>query len=154
MRKSFIALAAALTLSATGAQAMDRVSIGTGGTGGVFYAVGAGLADLLTVQGDELSANARSHGCINRECAPRFNGPDDHWLLVRLDTLCRIQRGKSRLKTNRMLSQLRPCIPLCCRLPRQRNPEPRASRTSRTCGFPSALRARTLRFWPNACDRP
>ncbi|WP_319531843.1 TAXI family TRAP transporter solute-binding subunit [uncultured Cohaesibacter sp.] len=62
MKKTILALATALTLASPAAQAMDRVSIGTGGTGGVFYTVGAGLADLLTAKGNEISANAEVTG--------------------------------------------------------------------------------------------
>ncbi|SLN48206.1 hypothetical protein AQS8620_02010 [Aquimixticola soesokkakensis] len=47
---------------ATGAMAQDRVSIGTGGTGGVFYAVGAGMADILSRNLEGVSANAEVTG--------------------------------------------------------------------------------------------
>ena len=58
-----LSLATALTaLMALPAVAQDRVSIGTGGTGGVFYAVGAGMADLLSRQVDGVSANAEVTG--------------------------------------------------------------------------------------------
>ncbi|MBS8226397.1 TAXI family TRAP transporter solute-binding subunit [Vannielia litorea] len=58
-----IGLAAALIgASAFAASAQERVSIGTGGTGGVFYAVGAGMADLLTRKLDGVSANAEVTG--------------------------------------------------------------------------------------------
>ena len=58
-----IGLAATLTLcAALPAAAQERVSIGTGGTGGVFYAVGAGMADLLTRELDGVTANAEVTG--------------------------------------------------------------------------------------------
>ncbi|SPJ24212.1 TAXI family TRAP transporter solute-binding subunit [Palleronia abyssalis] len=59
LRCTFTALALA---AATPLAAQDRVSIGTGGTGGVFYAVGAGMADLLNRQLDGVSANAEVTG--------------------------------------------------------------------------------------------
>ena len=53
------AMTAALALPAA---AQERVSIGTGGTGGVFYAVGAGMADLLNKKLDGVTANAEVTG--------------------------------------------------------------------------------------------
>ena len=44
------------------AAAQERVSIGTGGTGGVFYAVGAGMADIIEPQLDGVTANAEVTG--------------------------------------------------------------------------------------------
>ncbi len=43
-------------------QAQDRIAIGTGGTGGVFYSVGAGVADILSRKLDGVSANAEVTG--------------------------------------------------------------------------------------------
>ncbi|SIO06505.1 TAXI family TRAP transporter solute-binding subunit [Vannielia litorea] len=58
-----IGLAAAfIGATALGAAAQERVSIGTGGTGGVFYAVGAGMADLLSRKLDGVTANAEVTG--------------------------------------------------------------------------------------------
>ena len=62
MKYKLIGIAAALVLSVSNASAADRVSIGTGGTGGVFYTVGAGLADLLTKADNDISANAEVTG--------------------------------------------------------------------------------------------
>ncbi|MEI2387955.1 TAXI family TRAP transporter solute-binding subunit [Breoghania sp. JC706] len=57
-------LVAGLAAGATfgSAQAADRVSIGTGGTGGVFYAVGAGMADVINKHGDGITAKAEVTG--------------------------------------------------------------------------------------------
>ncbi len=58
-----LSLAAVLMASAIApATAQERVSIGTGGTGGVFYAVGAGMADLLNTMLDNVTANAEVTG--------------------------------------------------------------------------------------------
>lgn len=42
--------------------AQDRISIGTGGTGGVFYTVGAGMADILSREMEGVTANAEVTG--------------------------------------------------------------------------------------------
>ena len=55
-RLALAALMAAAT--AIPAVAQDRISIGTGGTGGVFYSVGAGMADLQGREMDGVTANA------------------------------------------------------------------------------------------------
>ena len=58
-----IAISAILSIVAiTSAQAETRVSIGTGGTGGVFYTVGAGMADVLTKKLTGVTANAEVTG--------------------------------------------------------------------------------------------
>lgn len=53
------ALAMALSLPVV---AQERVAIGTGGTGGVFYAVGAGMADLINRKLEGVTANAEVTG--------------------------------------------------------------------------------------------
>ncbi|WMS44445.1 TAXI family TRAP transporter solute-binding subunit [Acuticoccus sp. MNP-M23] len=58
-----LALAGALVLAAgAGAHAQERVSIGTGGTGGVFYAIGAGMAEILSNNMEGATANAEVTG--------------------------------------------------------------------------------------------
>lgn len=54
-----LAAAAALALPAA---AQQRVSIGTGGTGGLFYVVGAGMADLITQYMPDTTARAEVTG--------------------------------------------------------------------------------------------
>ena len=53
------AFAAALALPAA---AQQRVSIGTGGTGGLFYVIGAGMADLITEHMPDTTARAEVTG--------------------------------------------------------------------------------------------
>ena len=56
---------AALALAATcalPAAAQDRISIGTGGTGGLFYVIGAGVAELLNNHMDGTTARAEVTG--------------------------------------------------------------------------------------------
>ncbi|MFV0243464.1 MAG: TAXI family TRAP transporter solute-binding subunit [Qingshengfaniella sp.] len=62
MFKTMAATAALALAALSPAMAQDRVSIGTGGTGGVFYAVGAGMADILSRQLDGVTANAEVTG--------------------------------------------------------------------------------------------
>ncbi|WP_417667469.1 TAXI family TRAP transporter solute-binding subunit [Roseibium sp.] len=62
MIRDLLAATAIAAFCAAPAFAQDRVSIGTGGTGGVFYAVGAGMADLLTKKLDGVTANAEVTG--------------------------------------------------------------------------------------------
>jgi len=54
--------AVALALAATPVLAQERVSIGTGGTGGLFYVIGAGMADLLNKHMDNTTARAEVTG--------------------------------------------------------------------------------------------
>ena len=58
---SFLAAAFVASLSDV-VLARERVAIGTGGTGGVFYAVGAGMAELLSDELEGVSANAEVTG--------------------------------------------------------------------------------------------
>ncbi len=62
MLKKLLTATAFAAVLVTPSLAEDRVSIGTGGTGGVFYAVGAGMADLLTKKLDGVTANAEVTG--------------------------------------------------------------------------------------------
>ncbi|MGP9788334.1 TAXI family TRAP transporter solute-binding subunit [Roseinatronobacter sp. NSM] len=56
---SALAVAAAFAVPAS---AQDRVSIGTGGTGGLFYVIGAGMAELVTEHMDGTTARAEVTG--------------------------------------------------------------------------------------------
>lgn len=58
-----LAATAALALTvALPAAAQQRISIGTGGTGGLFYVVGAGMADLITQHMPDATARAEVTG--------------------------------------------------------------------------------------------
>ena len=62
---ALVAVIAALGLATAGAQDKKvRLSIGTGGTGGVYYPLGGGLAALITkyVPGVEATAEVRGPG--------------------------------------------------------------------------------------------
>ena len=56
------ALALAAALVATPALAEERISIGTGGTGGLFYVIGAGMAEVLNKNMSDASARAEVTG--------------------------------------------------------------------------------------------
>jgi uncharacterized protein len=62
LRHILIALAAATGLAIAPAAADERVSIGTGGTGGLFYVIGAGMADILNRHLDGVTARAEVTG--------------------------------------------------------------------------------------------
>jgi hypothetical protein len=68
MKKTFLlALALALVLAAPSAIAQTRLSIATGGTGGVYYPLGGGLANVLTksLNGVEATAEVTSASVDN-----------------------------------------------------------------------------------------
>ena len=56
------ALALAAAFVATPALAEERISIGTGGTGGLFYVIGAGMAEVLNKNMSDASARAEVTG--------------------------------------------------------------------------------------------
>lgn len=57
-----VAFAAALAIGATGAAAQQQLSIATGGTGGVYYPYGGGMAEMITKYIDGYSAVAEVTG--------------------------------------------------------------------------------------------
>src|SRR5690606_16829844 len=52
----------ALGLMAAPAVAQERISIGTGGTGGLFYIIGAGMAEVINQNMDNATARAEVTG--------------------------------------------------------------------------------------------
>ncbi|MFT6655239.1 MAG: TRAP transporter TAXI family solute receptor [Marinomonas primoryensis] len=61
LKKVFIASALCAIL-VTSAMAADRVSIGTGGTGGLFYVIGAGISESINKHMDNTTARAEVTG--------------------------------------------------------------------------------------------
>ena len=55
-------LAVATALLAMPASAEERISIGTGGTGGLFYVIGAGMADIINKYMEDATARAEVTG--------------------------------------------------------------------------------------------
>mgnify|MGYP003149436615 CR=1 FL=1 len=74
----------AIGLLATPAVAQERVSIGTGGTGGLFYIIGAGMAEVLNQHMDNAKARDEGTGASVENIR---RGPDDLRVLVVLDAL-------------------------------------------------------------------
>lgn len=62
LKKSVLGLAAAAMLAVSPALAEDRISIGTGGTGGLFYVIGAGMAEIINKHMDGATARAEVTG--------------------------------------------------------------------------------------------
>ncbi|RDL46175.1 C4-dicarboxylate ABC transporter substrate-binding protein [Marinomonas piezotolerans] len=61
MKKLILASALAAAVSTT-TMAAERISIGTGGTGGLFYVIGAGIAETLNKNLDDTTARAEVTG--------------------------------------------------------------------------------------------
>ena len=64
--KLFKALAVAATVAAAPAAAQEQLSIATGGTGGVYYPMGGGLAEIINNYVDGYSATAEVTGASSR----------------------------------------------------------------------------------------
>lgn len=62
LSKLIIGAGMALSLAVTPLAAQERISIGTGGTGGLFYIIGAGVADLLNKHMPDAFARAEVTG--------------------------------------------------------------------------------------------
>ena len=62
LSKIIIGAGMALSLAVTPLAAQERISIGTGGTGGLFYIIGAGVADLLNKHMPDAFARAEVTG--------------------------------------------------------------------------------------------
>lgn len=60
--RQFAAVGVAIIGLATPVAAQERISIGTGGTGGLFYVIGAGIADLLNKHMPDTTARAEVTG--------------------------------------------------------------------------------------------
>lgn len=62
IKKLFLATALATTFASSITIAAERISIGTGGTGGLFYVIGAGVAETLNKHLDDTTARAEVTG--------------------------------------------------------------------------------------------
>lgn len=62
IRNILMATAAAALMTTGAASAAERISIGTGGTGGLFYVIGAGIAETLNKHMDGATARAEVTG--------------------------------------------------------------------------------------------
>ncbi|MCB1417943.1 MAG: TAXI family TRAP transporter solute-binding subunit [Notoacmeibacter sp.] len=62
LKKTLLGMVAAGVIAASPALAEDRISIGTGGTGGLFYVIGAGMAEIINKHMDGATARAEVTG--------------------------------------------------------------------------------------------
>ena len=98
MKKLTFAAAAAMAIGAGGAHAQD-LSIATGGTGGVYYPYGGGLAELITNYIDGASATAEVTGASveNMALISRF---DSDLALALADTVHAAYHGEDPFEAN------------------------------------------------------
>jgi TRAP-type uncharacterized transport system substrate-binding protein len=98
-------LAAGLAAAIAGpAVAQERISIGTGGTGGLFYVIGAGMADLLNQHMEGTTARAEVTGAsvenIRRVAAGQmtfgFSRDDVEALIRHADVAMYQSKGRGR----------------------------------------------------------
>ncbi len=85
-------LAASLLLVAQSGMAQERLSIATGGTGGVYYPIGGGLAELINRHIDGYSAVAEVTGASVENMGLIFRGDSD-LALVLADTAYQAYNG-------------------------------------------------------------
>lgn len=92
MRFLTVALAASLVVAAPAAIAQERLSIATGGTGGVYYPYGGGLAELINNHIEGYSAVAEVTGASVENMALIHRGDSD-FALVLADTAYQAYTG-------------------------------------------------------------
>lgn len=93
MRFLTVALAASLIVAAPAAIAQQRLSIATGGTGGVYYPYGGGLAELINDYAEGYSAVAEVTGASVENMALIHRGDSD-FALVLADTAYQAYKGE------------------------------------------------------------
>lgn len=92
MRFLTVALAASLVVAAPASIAQQRLSIATGGTGGVYYPYGGGLAELINNHVEGHSAVAEVTGASVENMGLIFRGDSD-FALVLADTAYQAYTG-------------------------------------------------------------
>ena len=95
MHKLSAAVAAALALSATSAMAQTELSIATGGTGGVYYPMGGGLAEVINTHVDGYTATAEVTGASVANMGLIATGEADLALAL-ADTVVQAYTGTGR----------------------------------------------------------
>nr|WP_299246036.1 TAXI family TRAP transporter solute-binding subunit [uncultured Halomonas sp.] len=93
MRLLSAALAASLIIAAPASIAQQRLSIATGGTGGVYYPYGGGLAELINNHLEGYSAVAEVTGASVENMGLIFRGDSD-FALVLADTAYQAYKGE------------------------------------------------------------
>ncbi|WP_150912136.1 TAXI family TRAP transporter solute-binding subunit [Marinobacter halotolerans] len=101
MRKLLIAASACLMMGAASAQAQTNLSIATGGTGGTYYPLGGGLAELISseIEGykavaEVTGASVENMGLIHRQ--------DSDLAIALADTVHQAYHGGERFNGNKL----------------------------------------------------
>jgi uncharacterized protein len=98
----FMTIAAAATLAAAGpAAAQTQLSIATGGTGGVYYPIGGGIAELINNNIEGYSAVAEVTGASVENMA-LINTGDSDFALALADTVYQAYTGTGALEGREM----------------------------------------------------
>ncbi|THF63982.1 TAXI family TRAP transporter solute-binding subunit [Pseudothauera nasutitermitis] len=93
-------LAATLAISAAPAAAQQQLSIATGGTGGVYYPLGGGFAELINRHIDGYSAVAEVTGASVENMALVHSGDSDMAIALG-DTVSQAYRGEGQFQNRR-----------------------------------------------------
>jgi len=92
-----IALLLTFVLSFSNAQAITRISIGTGGTGGVYYPIGGGVAEVFNQHIEGVTARAEVSGASTENC--RLVGADEQQIaLANADAVYNAYHGTREFK--------------------------------------------------------
>ena len=95
--KLFKALAVAATVAAAPAAAQEQLSIATGGTGGVYYPMGGGLAEIINNYVDGYSATAEVTGASVENMGLIATGDAD-FAIALADTVYQAYTGTGRFE--------------------------------------------------------
>jgi uncharacterized protein len=101
MRKLLIAASACLLMGAASAQAQTNLSIATGGTGGTYYPLGGGLAELISSEIDGYKAVAEVTGA-SVENMGLIHRRDSDLAIALADTVHQAYHGGERFNGNKL----------------------------------------------------
>lgn len=101
MRKWFLTLGTTALMGMSAAQADTNLSIATGGTGGVYYPLGGGLAELISSHIDGYSAVAEVTGA-SVENMGLIHREDSDLAIALADTVYQAYHGEERFNGNKL----------------------------------------------------
>lgn len=101
MRKLLLAASASLLIGAGSAQAQTNLSIATGGTGGTYYPLGGGLAEMISTQIDGYKAVAEVTGA-SVENMGLVHRQDSDLAIALADTVHQAYHGGDRFNGNKL----------------------------------------------------
>lgn len=101
MRNLLIAASASLLLGAGAVQAQTNLSIATGGTGGTYYPLGGGLAELISTELDGYKAVAEVTGA-SVENMGLVHRQDSDLAIALADTVHQAYHGGERFRGNKL----------------------------------------------------